>query len=200
MHSPRLPAFPWMPASVRRVATLACLAFLPAAIPAENLRPRVARVDLFDVEGTGKVNQRHFQHWSKRTVACCLDLAWMPWNPGGGGFQAGGGVDLGGWVQDMETGPHVRVADILLEGSARLSSPAAPLSLWARLDLGPALLVVERRRVGVDLGVGGAFQMGLAFAARSSDLLVGAGVDFRRYANLPVAEIPALTLSVGAGL
>lgn len=182
------------------LAILACLVLLPSSLPAQALRDRVVRVDLLDVDGAGRLNQRHAQHWAKRTVACCLDLAWLPWRPAGDWLQFGGGVDLGGWVQDMETGPHVRVADLLLEGSARISCGGTSLSPWARLDLGPALLVVERREVGVDLGLGGALQVGLAYTGEATDLLFGAGLDFRRYANLDVAEIPALTISVGAGL
>lgn len=103
-------------------------------------------------------------------------------------------------MQDLDVGPHVRVADLVAQASARWTGSGASRYPWARLDVGPALLVVERRDVGADWGVGGAFQAGFAFVGTSADLLFGAGADFRRYANLHVADIPALTISVGAGL
>lgn len=71
---------------------------------------------------------------------------------------------------------------------------------WARFDAGPALLLVERREAGMDWGVGGAVQAGWAFAGSTTEVLVGAGVDFRRYVHLEVADLPALTISVGVGL
>lgn len=187
----------------RNVVAFVCLglnALLPFAVSAEPSRSWVLRLDLLDVDGGGRMNQRHFQQGEKRTVVCCLDLAWMPWNPGNGNFQFGAGLDVGGWKQDMEVGPQVQVADILLEASTRWVGSGATVFPWARLDAGPALLVVERRQVGVDWGVGGAMQAGFALPGSSADLLVGAGVDFRRYANLRVADLPAMTISVGVGL
>lgn len=109
-------------------------------------------------------------------------------------------MNVGGWVQDLDVGPHVRVADLVAQASARWTGSGASIHPWARLDLGPALLVVERRQVGADWGVGGALQAGIALSGSTADLLVGAGADFRKYANLRVADIPALTISVGAGL
>lgn len=195
--------FPWFAKPLGSVLAFACLALtalLPSDAAADPVRPWVVRLDLLDIDGGGRTNQRHFQHWEKRTVLCCLDAAWMPWNPGGGSFQVGGGLDLGGWVQDMELGPHVRVADILLEASMRWMGSGTSVSPWARWDAGPTILVVERRQVGVDWGIGGSLQAGVAFAGSSADLLVGAGVDFRHYANLRVADLPAMTISIGAAL
>lgn len=200
MHPLTLPMASCFSMRVRAALGLVFLSLVPAETMAHPPRPWVLRLDLFDVDGAGRTNQRHFQHWSKRTVVCCLDVAWMPWNPLEGGVQLGGGIGLGGWVQDLESGPHVRVVDILLEGSARWSGSQATLSPWARLDAGPAILVVERRQVGVDWGVGGAFQAGFALNGASADLLVGVGVDIRRYVNLRVEDIPAMTLSVGVAL
>lgn len=155
---------------------------------------------MFDLDGAGRMNQRHLRLSRQQTVLCCMDVAWLPWNPNEGSVQLGGGLNLGGWVQDMDVGPHLRVVDLLVEGSVRWVGSSVPWTPWARLDLGPAVLVVERRQVGMDWGVGGAFQAGIAFAGPSADILVGAGVDIRRYANLHVTDLPAMTVSVGAGL
>lgn len=198
MHFPNpfhVPSFDKSPGILLGLILLAL-----APLDAQPLRPWSVRLDLLDIDGAGRLNQRHLQHWAKRTVACCFDAAWLPWNPSEGAFQMGGGINVGGWVQDMEDGPHTRVADLLVEASARWSMPGSAGAPWARLDAGPALLVVERRQVGVDWGVGGAVQAGWAFAGATTDVLVGAGVDFRRYANLVVADLPALTVSVGVGL
>lgn len=182
-------------------AVLLVLTLLSAAPPgAQPLRPWSVRLDLLDIDGAGRVNQRHLQHGGKRTVACCLDVAWLPWNPAAGFLQLGGGFNAGGWVQDLKVGPQVRVADLLVEASVRWSVPGPGGAPWARLDAGPALLLVERREVGLDWGVGGALQAGWAFAGSTADLLVGAGVDYRRWAHLDVADLPALTISVGVGL
>lgn len=186
-------------AKFRRISLVA-LAFGVSAVSAQSPRPVVLRLDLLDVDGGGRWNQRHLQHWKKRTVVCCADLAWMPVQPKDGPMQVGGSLNLGGWVEDLSVGPHVWVLDALLAGSARWTLGREGVLPWARLDLGPALLVVERRQVGLDWGVGASFQAGLAFPQTSADLLLGAGVDIRRYQHLEVEDLPAMTVSVGVGL
>lgn len=200
MHAPSSES---VPPSTRRSPSLLGLALVVISATgamAQSPRPLVLRLDLLDVNGEGRLNQRHMQHWWKRTVVCCVDLAWMPSQPMDGPFQFGGSLNLGGWVEDLAVGPAVRVLDTFLAGTGRWSMGGPGVVPWARLDLGPALLVVDRRQVGLDWGVGGAFQAGLAFAGVSADLLIGAGLDVRRYAHLRVSDLPAMTVSVGAGL
>lgn len=176
------------------------VAFCATGASAQVLRPFVLRWDLLDVDGAGRWNQRHLQHWKKRTVVCCADLAWMPVQPWDGPVQVGGSMNLGGWVEDLPVGPRVRVLDALLAGTARWTLGREGVVPWARLDIGPALMVVERRQVGVDWGMGGAAQAGWAFTWPAADILLGAGLDVRGYRHLKVADLPAMTISVGAGL
>lgn len=152
-------------------------------------------LDFADVDGGKRWNQRHFASRDSSTNLCCVDLAWMPWRPVSG-FVLGASLDLGGMRQKLSDGTRVSLSDILVAASLGWSRPGS--GPWARGDLGVATLVVDRRSVGTDWGVGGSIRAGWRFDLGSWAVLVGGGRDFRAYTNLHVEDVPALTLFAGA--
>lgn len=154
-------------------------------------------VDLADVDGGSRVNQRHFRDSDSLVNRCCLDLAWTPVRLGRLG-ALGASTNLGRWSQTLGDGTVVHVSDILVA----LATGLEPLGSgpWIRLDAGVSVLFVDRITTGTDWGLGGSARLGWRFDARSWALLAGGGWDARRYAHLRMSDIPALTLFAGVQL
>lgn len=154
-------------------------------------------LDLADVDGGSRLNQRHFRDSDSLDNRCCVDLAWTPIRLGRSG-ALGASTNLGRWSQTLEDGTVVHVSDILVA----LATGLEPLGSgpWIRLDAGVSLLFVDRITRGTEWGVGGSARLGWRFDARSWALLAGGGWDARRYVHLRMADIPALTLFAGVQL
>lgn len=151
-------------------------------------------LDLVDVDGEYRLNQRHFGEKANSTNLCCLDLAWTPWHPGTR-LAVGASANVGWWRQIVSDGSVLEVSDILFASSVKFEQAGA--GPWARLDLGVSTLVVDRITVGVDWGVGGAARVGWRHPWESMALVGGAGWDFRHYVHLDMKDIPAITLFAG---
>lgn len=154
-------------------------------------------LDLADVGSVRGPSQRHIRETDSISNRCCLDLGWMPVSLGKSGFL-GGSVDLGRWTQRLPDGTVVHVSDGLLALSVGLE----PLGSgpWMRLDAGLSTLVVDRRQIGTDFGAGGSARLGWRVDAGSWALLAGGAWDFRRYLNLDMTGVLALTLFAGVQL
>lgn len=188
-------------------ATVAAPLPAPVAVaPASKAVPRAPLdkshrlellLDLFDIDGDQRLNQRHFNDEPKKSNFCCVDAAWIPWSRPDG-FSLGVSGNLGQWSQDLTDRSVVQVTDLLVASS--LGYRRLATGPWARVDLGISTLVVDRRTVGVDWGVGGALRAGWRIDKDTWALICGGAWDFRRYFNLDVKNVPALTLFVGAEL
>lgn len=154
-------------------------------------------LDLLDIDGDKRINQRHFDDEPRKSNMCCLDAAWIPWSRPDG-FSLGVSGNLGQWSQDLRDGTVLQVTDLLVASS--LGYRQVETGPWARVDLGISTLVVDRRTVGVDWGVGGAVRAGWRFGKDTWALICGGAWDFRRYFSLDVKDVPALTLFAGAEL
>jgi hypothetical protein len=155
-------------------------------------------LDIGDVDGCGEFTQRHFHQYPAQTNACCLDLAWFPVHFDSGSASVGAFANAGGWHQILTDESDVTVADLALGVSALASRSLAPIGdAWARLDLGVSNLLVRRKTTGMDWGAAGAVRFGITRPVGPWKFFLGAGVDFRRYLDLDVHDIPVLTLFLG---
>lgn len=150
-------------------------------------------VDLADVDGGKRLNQRHMRTDSI-TNLCCLDFAWTPLRPAPR-LAVGVSANLGRLSQELSDGTIVEISDILVASSVLYRREGS--GLWARVDLGISTLVVDRITVGVDWGVGGAVRAGWRWERPPVAWIAGLGWDFRHYAHLDMKDVPAITLSAG---
>lgn len=180
-----------------------CLASLPS-LATETRGDSTTRppawtllVDLADVDGGSRMNQRHFRDSDSLANRCCLDLAWTPIRLGRSG-TLGASTNLGRWSQTLADGTVVHVSDLLVALATTLEPHGS--GPWIRLDAGVSVLLVDRITQGTDWGVGGSARVGWRFDAQSWALLAGGGWDARRYVHLDMPNIPALTLFAGVQL
>lgn len=154
-------------------------------------------LDFADLDGGGRRNQRHFAWRDSSSNLCCLDLSWTPWRSEAGLFL-GSTLDIGHVKQKLSDATDVGLTDLLVAGS--LGWHPGGFGPWIRGDLGIATLVVARRSVGSDWGVGGSLRAGWIFSVGRWALLAGGGGDWRAYANLDVEDVPAVTIFAGVEL